>query len=300
MKYLIASFFIFLIQQFTFSQSRSSHFIKMNDGVKLAADVYLPNGYSQEKLPVLVMFERYWRSTVKRKENEEEPMLYGVDKLFNENGYVIVIVDTRGSGASFGTRLSEYSPEEVMDAGTVIDWIVAQPWSDGNIGAYGTSYTGTTAELLCATKHPAIKAVIPGWSDFDLYRSPVRPYGLVASKFIKKWGLYVRLLDRNRSLFLGGSVRPVVEDSLKPALKEHKDNMHVYKSVKKGENRNTSIDGFNYNKCSVIGWKKEIEASNVPMLVLASWMDAGTAEGTIQRLENFSNSQKVILMATSH
>ena len=148
MKYLITSFFIFLIQYFTFSQSRSSHFITMDDGVKLAADVYLPEGYADEKLPVLVMFERYWRSTVKRKENAEEPMLYGVDKLFSENGYVIVIVDTRGSGASFGTRLSEYSPEEVMDAGTVLDWIVAQPWSDGNIGAYGTSYTGTTAELL--------------------------------------------------------------------------------------------------------------------------------------------------------
>ena len=186
-----------------------------------------------------------------------------------------------------------------MDAKEVVDWIIAQPWSNGRVGSYGTSYTGTTAELLCATKHPAVKAVIPGWSDFDLYRSPVRPYGLVASEFIRKWGLYVRLIDRNRSMFIGNKIRPVVDDSLKPALKDHKGNMKVFKSVKSTEFREGD-DEFDYAGCSVVSWRKEIEESNVPMLVLTSWMDAGTAEGTIQRLEHFSNPQKVVLMSTAH
>lgn len=57
---------------------------------------------------------------------------------------------------------------------------------------------------------------------------------------------------------------------------------------------------YNYEECSVVHWEKEIEESQVPMLVMASWMDAGTAEGAIQRLEHFSNSQKVLLMATAH
>lgn len=282
------------------SQTFSSHYIAMPDGVKLAADVHLPENYTEGKLPVLIQFERYWRSSIDRKDKDAPIKLYGRDKLFIENGYAIVIVDTRGTGASFGTRLSEYSPEEVMDAKTVVDWVIGQSWSNGSVGSYGTSYTGTTAELLCATKHPAVKAVIPGWSDFDLYRSPVRPYGLVASKFIKKWGMYVRLLDRNRALLLGSSIRPVVEDSLKPALADHKDNMRVYKETKKGEYRDTQIGEFDYEKCSVVHWKKEIEESNIPMLVLTSWMDAGTAEGTIQRLEHFSNPQKVVMMSTAH
>lgn len=272
----------------------------MPDGVKLAADVYLPDGKSTEKLPTLVMFERYWRSSINKKNKDALPQLYGRDKFFSDSGYVIMIVDTRGTGASFGTRLSEYSPIEVMDAKTVVDWIITQPWSNGNVGAYGTSYTGTTAELLCATQHPAVKAVIPGWSDFDLYRSPARPYGLIASKFIKKWGLYVRMLDRNRSMFVGGSIRPVSEDSLKLALKEHKENMRVYKSVKDGEFRDTDFGSYDYEICSPVHWKEEIEASQVPMFVLTSWMDAGTAEGTIQRLEHFSNPQKVLFMSTSH
>lgn len=300
MKFLFASILVLVCQHVTISQTVSSHFVMMGDGVKLAADVHFPEGYIEGGLPVLIQFERYWRSSDDRKDKGAAPKLYGRDKFFNENGYIIIIVDTRGSGASFGTRVSEYSPEEVMDAKTVLDWVIAQPWSDGNIGSYGTSYTGTTAELLCATKHPSIKAVIPGWSDFDLYRSPARPYGLLASKFIKKWGLYVRLLDRNRSFIIGSSIHPVMEDSLKPALKEHRYNMKVYKTTKGGEYRDTEFGGFNYSTCSVVHWKKEIEKSNVPMLILASWMDAGTAEGTIQRLEHFSNPQKVLLMSTAH
>ena len=270
----------------------------MEDGVKLAADVFLPASYEQGELPVLIQFERYWRSSITKK--DEEPTLYGLSKYFSDNGYIIVVVDTRGSGASFGTRLSEYSPQEVNDAGQVLDWVVDQPWSNGNIGSFGTSYTGTTAELLCATKHSSLKAVIPGWSDFDIYRSPVRPYGMLASKFIKKWGTYVKLLDRNRSLVLKSSVHPVNEDSLKVAIKEHKENLNVYRSTKESEFRNSDMGVYDYEECSVVHWKKEIEASKVPMLVLASWMDAGTVEGTIQRLEHFSNPQKVILMATSH
>jgi putative CocE/NonD family hydrolase len=299
MKHALVVVAITFCQTFSFSQSFSSHFIAMEDGVHLAADVYLPEDHNNEKRPVLLMLERYWRSSENKKDTEAVPKLYGRGKLFSENGYAIVVVDTRGTGASFGTRKSEYSPEEVMDAKGVVDWIITQPWSNGNVGAYGTSYTGTTAELLCATKHPAVKAVVPGWSDFDLYRSPVRPYGLVASKFIRKWGLYVRLLDRNRSLFIGSKIRPVVKDSLKPALKDHKDNMKVFKSVKSGEYREGAKE-FDYVECSVVRWKKEIEESNVPMLVLTSWMDAGTAEGTVQRLEHFSNPQKVILMSTAH
>jgi putative CocE/NonD family hydrolase len=232
------------------AQTLSSHYVQMEDGVKLAVDVYIPSSPAGEKLPTLVQFERYWRSSVYPKEKDSLPKLYGRSKYFSDNGYVIVVVDTRGSGASFGTRISEYSTQEVMDASKVIDWIISQSWSNGRIGSYGTSYTGTTAELLCATKHPAVKAVIPGWSDFDVYRSPVRPYGLLASSFIRKWGMYVRFLDRNRKLILRSSIYPVHKDSLKGALKDHKGNLKVYKATKENEYRSSSKGGFDYEKCS--------------------------------------------------
>lgn len=300
MKWILAILLMFAFLQISNAQTLSSHFVQMEDGVNLAVDIYIPNSPTGEKLPTLVQFERYWRSSVYPKEKDSLPKLYGRSKYFSDNGYVIVIVDTRGSGASFGTRISEYSTQEVLDASKVIDWIVAQSWSNGRIGSYGTSYTGTTAELLCATKHPAVKAVIPGWSDFDVYRSPVRPYGLLASSFIHKWGMYVRFLDRNRKLILRSSIYLVHKDSLKGALKDHKGNLKVYKATKENEYRSSSNGGFDYEECSVVHWEKEIEESNIPMFILVSWMDAGTAEGAIQRLEHFTNPQKLLIMSTAH
>ncbi|MCR9173998.1 MAG: CocE/NonD family hydrolase [bacterium] len=297
MKLLLVVTLLVINQFFSLAQTRTSHFIEMSDGVKLAADVYFPNEYNDEELPVLVKFERYWRSSVHK---EDTSSISGRDQYFSDHGYIIMIVDTRGTGASFGTRQSEYSPIQVMDSKAVLDWIVAQDWCDGNIGSYGTSYTGTTAELLCATQHPALKAVIPGWSDFDLYRSPARPYGMLASTFINRWGRYVYLLDRNRSLLLRSSVNPVEEDSLKPAIKEHKANPKVHKYTRESDFSDQGFNGFTYGECSVTHWQKEIEASGVPMLIVASWMDAGTAEGTLQRLEHFSNPQKVLLLSTAH
>jgi putative CocE/NonD family hydrolase len=297
---LIVVFFLVFFSESLFAQISSSYYVSVDDSCKLAVDVHLPENYVNEKLPVLVVFTRYWRASINRKTKLPNPPLDNLDSYFSKNGYVIVKVDTRGSGASFGTRTGEYTPIEVMDAKSIVDWIVNQTWCDGNIGSYGTSYEGTTAELLCAINHPAVKAVIPGWSDFDVYRSPVRPYGMQASGFINKWGLYVRLLDRNKSLILKESILPVEKDSLKLALKEHKKNPKIGKLTKKGEYRNSKTGAFTYEDCSPVHWKKEIEKSNVPMLVFTSWMDAGTSEGTLTRLEHYSNSQKVVMMATNH
>ena len=292
--------FFIVIHESLIAQTTTSLYVPVDDSTKLAIDVHFPDNYKNEKLPVLVAFTRYWRSSLNRKTGEPNPPLDRLDSYFSQNGYVIVKVDVRGSGASFGTRPGEYSPVEVMDAKVIIDWITKQSWSNGKVGSYGTSYEGTTAELLCATKHPAVKAVIPGWSDFDIYRSPVRPYGMLASGFIRKWGLYVWLLDRNYSRILKESIRPVNKDSLKYALAEHKENPKVFKLTKNAPYRDSKAGGYSYEECSPLYWKNEIEASNIPMLVLTSWMDAGTAEGTLLRLQHYSNPQKVVMMATSH
>ena len=58
--------------------------------------------------------------------------------------------------------------------------------------------------------------------------------------------------------------------------------------------------GDTYEQVSALYWRSEIEASGVPMLVLASWLDAGTADGALRRLERFSNPQKLVLLASNH
>ena len=39
-----------------------------------------------------------------------------------------------------------------------MNWIVAQSWSNGKVGAIGNSYTGNTALWLASTMNPAVKA----------------------------------------------------------------------------------------------------------------------------------------------
>ncbi len=283
----------------------TSHYIPMRDGTRIAADVYLPQNHRPgQRLPALLELTRYWRAGVDPTTGIPRPSLNALDRYFLDHGYALVTVDVRGSGASFGTRPVEYGPQEVRDGFDIVEWVVGQDWSSGTVGAYGTSYSGTTAELLAAAEHPAVKAVIPGWSDFDVYASPVRPYGLVAD-FIEDWGFMVGAMDRNDSEVLGAVVRKVdvdVEGVLRGnAVAEHGPNPDVYRSVMDAEFRDDVLaDGITYAQTGPVPWRSAIERSDVPMLVLVSWLDAGTIEGTFQRFNHFANPQKVVIMATSH
>jgi len=282
-----------------------SEYVGMPDGVRLAAEVYLPPGTSRDRpLPALLQLTRYWRAQENPATGEAVPSLSSLDRFFLQNGYALVVVDVRGTGASFGFRTTEYGEQEVRDGYAVIDWIVGQSWSDGNVGAYGTSYTGTTAEMVAAVNHPALKAVIPGWSDWDGYTSPVRPYGMLASGFIRTWGTYVGWQDDNNAERLGASVRRVDGDDdgalLAAAVAEHVANPDVYEVAAWAEYRDSDFEGITFFDMGPTMWLDEIERSQVPMLVLVSWLDAGTIDGTIQRLTRLSNPQKVVIMATRH
>ncbi|MDH3732810.1 MAG: CocE/NonD family hydrolase [Gemmatimonadota bacterium] len=283
----------------------TAHYVETRDGTRIAVDINLPVGREGSRYPALFELTRYGRSHEHPTTGEKIPSLGPLDRFFLDNGYAVVKVDARGSGASFGSRSVEYGPDEVRDAYDVVEWAVGQPWSDGNVGAYGTSYSGTTAELLAAVGHPAVKAVIPGWSDFDTYVSPVRPYGMLASSFMRLWGSFVGWMDENNVERLGRSIRRADEDAdgslLAAALGEHEANADVFETVVGSEFRDDAVgEGHTWDALAPIYWKDEIEASGVPMLVLTSWLDAGTADGTLLRFRHFDNPQSVVLMATNH
>ncbi len=266
-----------------------SQYVTVSDGTRLAVSVYLPEDLkTDEKVPTLFVLTRYGRVGE----------VNGIYRAFTQRGYAVLSADVRGSSASFGRRPGEYSPTEVQDAKDLVDWAVGQDWCDGNIGAFGVSYTGTTAELLTATGHEAVKAVVPGWSDFDVYDSPVRPFGALASGFISTWSEYVGAIDQ------GHGATKVAEDSdgslLEQAIGEHAANQNIFEAVRTGLYKDSKMGEFTYQESCPLYWKKEIEASNVPMLVFASWLDAGSAEGALRRFQHFSNPQKLIIMPDNH
>ena len=142
--------------------------ITMPDGVRLAADLFLPDGGdADEKYPVLLEYLPY-RKTESRSRNHR---LYS---YFVERGYVVARVDIRGTGNSEGRVIPyEYSDIEQDDGEVVIDWLSIQDWSNGNVGMFGISWGGFNSIQMAVRNPPALKAIIAVDATEDLYQDDV-------------------------------------------------------------------------------------------------------------------------------
>lgn len=228
----------------------SSRYLTMRDGVRIAVDLYLPAALRNgEKLPTILQQTRYFRSMELRwpfrlalggRPFDHTGLYAKRRKRFVTSGYAWVVVDVRGSGASYGSRVCEWSPDEIRDGAEIVDWIIGQPWSNGAVGAMGISYDGSCAEFLLVNKHPAVKAVAPRFALFDSYTDIAFPGGIHATWLTEHWGRMNDALDRNApheaagwwvKLFVTG-VQPVQGDrdrSLRAgAVHAHRDNYDVH------------------------------------------------------------------------
>ena len=142
--------------------------IPLPDGVRLAADLYVPTGAAPgEKFPVLLEYLPY-RKTEARGRN------WPLYSYFVERGYVVARVDIRGTGNSEGTLVPyEYSDIELEDGDAVIDWLSKQAWSTGAVGMFGISWGGFNAIQMAGRKPPALKAFIAVDATDDLYQEDV-------------------------------------------------------------------------------------------------------------------------------
>ena len=195
---------------------RWSFYLPVRDGTRLALDVHLPVAHESTgaRLPTMLRQTRYYRSlsfTPLGRRWISPDVLEGEAQTrarFLEAGYAWVDVDARGSGASFGERPHPWSRDEVRDGGEVVSWIVAQPWSNGKVGSTGVSYEGSTAEFLGTLGHPAVRAIAPRFSLYDVYTDIAFPGGVQLAWFTRNWSRYNRSLDGGHfDDALGGTLR---------------------------------------------------------------------------------------------
>lgn len=140
--------------------------IPMPDGVKLAADLYIPEEASS-KLPVLLEYLPYRKDEGRRNR-------FGLYAYFVRQGYVVARVDIRGTGNSEGTLIPyEYSEQEQADGEVVIDWLANQTFSTGSVGMFGISWGGFNAIQLAMRRPPALKTIITVMSTDDIYQDDV-------------------------------------------------------------------------------------------------------------------------------
>jgi putative CocE/NonD family hydrolase len=158
--------------------------IPMRDGVRLSADVYRPK--KTGRYPAIVQIAAY----------NKELHAAGVPKGSNEvgsppviagRGYVQVLASRRGMGRSDGTSGMFLDEQELGDYMEAIAWAAEQPWCDGRICLFGTSYYALCQPMLAVRKPPALAAMFANEVCTDLYRHMVAYGGVPNNRFFALW-----------------------------------------------------------------------------------------------------------------
>lgn len=132
------------------------------DGVALRGHVTLPKAASRP-LATVLHFSPYFESPSGGNDFEGTATWAQTSPELSfllDAGFAVATVSMRGTGQSegclrFGDEIDQ------ADAGTVVQALAAQPWSNGKVGMYGHSYPAWTAFMAAAAGAPALKAIVP-------------------------------------------------------------------------------------------------------------------------------------------
>ena len=162
--------------------------IPMDDGVSIAATLYLPNGSPPSGgWPAIVFLHG-----LAGNRQQMNALIEGYGPL--TSGYAILTFDARGHGDS-GGLVGIDGPREVSDTRAVHDWLAARPdVSDTRIGAWGISYGGGAVfNSLVAGVPWAAVVTVETWTNLA---SALFPQGLVKSGLVA--GLSSSIPDARR------------------------------------------------------------------------------------------------------
>jgi len=272
-------------------RTSSSQYIPMRDGTKLAALILRPAQDGKTvtaPLPVIWTHNRYHREGIFNWHYPQTVLKYG---------YVIVSVDVRGSGASFGTYRGLFSPEETRDAYDITEWLAVQSWSDGNIGMFARSYMGITQFMAAGTAPPHLKAIFPEMSEFDHY-SFIYPGGVFHEDFFRQWGNMVNRLDTDGSAVNEDPDKTMLQE----ALKEHAGNLDAFDTYSPLHYRDSmsALTGTQpYILNNPANYLKEIRSSGIPVYHWGGWYDMFPKDAFLW-YSNLTNPQKVVIGPWAH
>ena len=141
--------------------------IPMRDGTRLAADIYKPVG--EGPFPIILQRTPYDKLSRSQVELAHD---------YASRGYVVALQDTRGRFASEG-EFRNYLDDgwgKLQDGYDTVEWLAEQPWSNGKVGTFGSSYPGTIQYLMAVTRPPHLTAMFVSNAAADFYQE-VRYHG---------------------------------------------------------------------------------------------------------------------------
>jgi uncharacterized protein len=145
--------------------------IPLSDGTRLSARLWLPPEADAVPVPAVVEVSPYRHADhTRRRDSVRHP-------YFAEHGYASLRIDIRGSGASDGVLLDEYTEREQEDVCEALDWVAAQPWCTGSVGMIGLSWGGFAALQAAARRPPSLSAIVVVCASADRYGADVKYRG---------------------------------------------------------------------------------------------------------------------------
>ncbi|HJQ38327.1 MAG TPA: CocE/NonD family hydrolase, partial [Thermoanaerobaculia bacterium] len=234
--------------------------VRMPDGGTVCALIIRPRG--DRRLPTLFNFTIY----------ADAQLNYDEARRNASNGYAAVLGLIRGKGCSPDVAVPY--EHDSADAAATIDWIAAQPWSDGRVGMYGGSYEGGTTWGAAKRMPKALKGIMTG--------APVAPgldvpmEGNVFWSFVYPYPFYTtntRMLD-NATYF--DSARWTRLD------REYYTSGRAYRDLEKIDgtpnpifNRWLAHPSYDAYWRSMIPYDKEFARINIPVLTTAGYYYGG-------------------------
>jgi hypothetical protein len=170
----------------------------MDDGIKIAADIYLPDAADKGPFPCLVEHTPYRKEL---RASEGAGFLPG-------QGFALLEVDARGNGGSNGEYDIVFSKREQLDVATVVSQtsslkIGGNTVCKDKVGMFGGSYSGIIQYLAASIPSswsyeyapgkshsgppPELAAIAPQRAYGDLYRDIVYHGGIVIGSFGAVW-----------------------------------------------------------------------------------------------------------------
>lgn len=190
--------------------------IPVDNGISLAADVYTPK--AKGRYPAIVVYSAY------SKELQSSGAPTGTNEIgsppvFTNRGYAHIVVARRGMGRSQGESAIFFNDTDVEDHAKVIAWAAQQPWCDGNVVLFGTSYYGITQPHVAAAKQPpALKGFFTIEMCTDYFRQIVMFGGAPQVDFLALW-MGANFTDTQAKLHVPPLVRALMSRVFNSPLK---------------------------------------------------------------------------------
>jgi hypothetical protein len=250
--------------------------IPMPDGVRLAADLWMPTGgKAGVRFPVLLEYLPY-RKTEARGER------FGLYSYFVRRGYVVARVDIRGTGNSEGRLVPhEYSDREQVDGETVIAWLASRPFATGKVGMFGISWGGFNSIHMAMRNPPALGAILAVDATDDLYQDDV--HFMDGGMHVDSWEMSMDLANA-----MPGAPGYVIDE----AFFEERFDTRPWMLTYKREQR----DGPFWDRTAL---KTRYESIRVPTFVIGGWYD-GYRDSVPRMLERLKAPIKAIVGPWSH